>query len=458
MHPEKARTPKPRPKLRLHKTRLGLPITLDTDGLVATVLACADTGADVNIISDELARALGHTNYSVASAKKQFKLANGKIVESVGQITSSCAFGVETEFSVSMSCIFHVLMKVVTPIIMGMQFLEETETMTKHRDRLVRVPRPALQALSVCSFDRPRQLLSCSLESEAIMATPDTGSEINLMPPQLASALGLDIHSGVQLIELADGSTTRTSGYVHVALSLTDPLTEKKQVSVSATVEIHLLQELAHTLLVGEETLEELSVFTDNQSSLVSAAQMNSSFGLNTIRSLGRLEDIWSRVKGRLGGKQTGPNSEGDLTVDQSVIEDQRENDRREREARRITKLPMHEQQAATDAEFARRVQYDGQISSVLRSIVEPISVSRIPPSSASWSPNASGDISLQSGAGEIFGTHPRRTSGGIIDGQYPQMLSSAPIPSPQSRQMTVLSRQLREIIGQLPTDNPRRR
>lgn len=208
---------------RMRNLRLGLPLTLDTHGTVATVLACADTGAYVNIISHELAQSLGYTNYETALARKQFKLADGKIIEAIGQITSTCAFGVETEVSMTMSCIFYVLSQIVTPIIMGMQFLHTTETMTKHRNRLVRLPRPARQALSVCSLDRPRQFLSCVLEFHQVMATPDTGSEIDLMSPQLAADMGSTVHAGEQVIQIADGSIDLTSGYVIVTLTLIDP-------------------------------------------------------------------------------------------------------------------------------------------------------------------------------------------------------------------------------------------
>jgi len=118
------------------KTRLGLRITVNPRGAAATVLACADTGADVNIMSETLAQALGFREYETKYGRRKFRLANGKIVESVGQVWSPCAFGAETDISVSMACIFHVLTKVVTPIIMGMQFLAETETLTNIRNDL----------------------------------------------------------------------------------------------------------------------------------------------------------------------------------------------------------------------------------------------------------------------------------------------------------------------------------
>jgi hypothetical protein len=310
------RTPKPF-QLRasnLKKTRLGLPITLNTSGTAATVLACADTGADSNIISEELARALGYTQYETLPVPKKFVLANGKTVDAIGQITSSCAFGIETDISVSMSCVFYVFLKAVTPIIMGMQFLEETETMTKHRERLVRVPRPALQALSVCSINRPRKLLSCNLDQNHITATPDTGSEIDLISPLVASELGMLVHPGEEVLELADGSKVVTSGYVRASLSLRDSLTRTGELPdlISTTVDLFVLKDLVHRILLGEETLEILRVFTENQYSLRPAFADENQIGLNAIRHLGTMDRLLNRVKEKLGLKQSASITKGE--------------------------------------------------------------------------------------------------------------------------------------------------
>jgi hypothetical protein len=125
-------TPSPPPPLQIRarvpgKTRSGLPITLHKEGVMATVLSCADTGADVNIMSDELAKTLGYTSYETLSEKKQFSLVNGKIIEAIGQIESTCSFGVETELSESLTCMFYILLKTATPIIMGLDFLEKNK-------------------------------------------------------------------------------------------------------------------------------------------------------------------------------------------------------------------------------------------------------------------------------------------------------------------------------------------
>jgi hypothetical protein len=284
---------------------LGLPITLNPTGGAATVLACADTGADSNIMSEELAKILGYTQYKALSEPRHFVLANGKIVEAIGQITSSCSFGIDTEISVSMSCVFYVLLKVVTPMIMGMQFLEDTETMTKHRNRLVRVPRPAFQALSICSVGRPRQLLSCGLDMNITTATPDTGSEIDLISPQVVSELGMSVLPGEEILQLADGSKVVTSGYVRVSLSLqkSDAIAGENFGVVSTTADFYVLQDLTHRVLVGEETLGILRVFTENRHSLISADAAEH-YGLSTIRHIGTADRLWAKAKSILGLKQ----------------------------------------------------------------------------------------------------------------------------------------------------------
>jgi hypothetical protein len=301
----KARTP--------GKTRLGLPITLHKEGVMATVLSCADTGADVNIMSDELAKTLGYTTYDTLSDKKQFALANGKLVEAVGQIESTCSFGVETESSETLTCMFYILLKAATPIIMGLDFLEQTKTMTEHRERLVRVPRPAFQALSVCAIDRPRNLLACELDRRETMATPDSGSDIDMMSPYFASERGLKVHLEEDAIELADGSIATTTGFVRAEVSIDgskafNPYTHLKSI---ATVDFFVLDSLAHDLIVGEDSLEELRVFTEHQHALVPAPHNSAPLGLNRIRYLGAVDRIVSWIKKKIKGGNSDQGEQG---------------------------------------------------------------------------------------------------------------------------------------------------
>jgi hypothetical protein len=309
--PTRATSTPPRAR-RQRKARLGLPITLHKQGILATVLACADTGADVNIISHDVARTLGYSEYEVLPEKKEFALANGKLVEAIGRIESPCSFGVETHSLVTMTCAFYVLLKTVTPIIMGQSFLEQTKTMTEHRDRLVRVPTPAFQALSVCSVDNPRRLLSCEVDRRETLATPDSGSEIDLVSPSFAAERGLTVHPGEETIQLADGSKAITSGYVHVDIAVTSINASRPghHHKSNITVDLFLLNNLNHDLIVSEDSLEELKVFTDHQSALIPAPQSSGPLGINRIRHLGAIDRIISWIKKKIKG----PGSDDDST------------------------------------------------------------------------------------------------------------------------------------------------
>ncbi|RYO67374.1 hypothetical protein AA0113_g4463 [Alternaria arborescens] len=293
------------------KTRLGLPITLHSQDVLATVLACADTGADVNIMSDEVAKILGYLKYDELAEKKQFTLANGQLVEAIGQIESVCSFGTETDSLATMTCVFYILLKAVTPIIMGLDFLEQTKTMTEHRDRLVRVPRPAYQALSVCSLNKPRRLLTCELDSKHTLATPDSGSEIDLMSPSFASERGLKVYPGKEIIELADGSMSVTTGFVRTNLAIIP--TDVPYLSTTprsyVTVDFFLLESLSHDLIIGEDSLEQLQVFTNHQSALVCLPDGSGPLGLNRIRHRGAIDLIISWIKKKIKGSDSSSNS-----------------------------------------------------------------------------------------------------------------------------------------------------
>jgi hypothetical protein len=288
---------------RLPKTRLGLPITITVQGISATVLACADTGAEINIISNDLAQKLGFSIYEGSADPRRLALANGKVVETLGYIETTCTFGVETSITNSMDCIFHVLPKVASSIIMGIEFLQETKTLTQYRHRLIRVPRTALQALSVCSVGQPRRILVCEMNRTDTFATPDSGSEIDLISPAFVSQRSLDIHPGGLLIEFADGSTAETSGFVRTKLSVIPWLTVVPEIHVKQTVivDFHLLEGLKHDLIVGEYTLDELKVFTDNQHVLIPADETHGPLGLNLIRYLGVVDKLRLWIKSKIG-------------------------------------------------------------------------------------------------------------------------------------------------------------
>jgi hypothetical protein len=285
------------------RTRLGLPITIDAHGMNATVLACADTGAEVNVMSDDLARSLGF-QYETNAERKEFMMANGQVVESIGQCFAPCSFGVEMDVTVAMSCMFYVLQQVASPIIMGMAFLEKTKTMTEHRERLVRVPRPVFQALSVRAMDRPRQLLVCGLNEKAILATLDSGSEIDLISPRFALEHGYEVLPGEYAIELADGSIAMTSGFASVTLSVSSPNSSLSAHKSQTTTDFYLLKNLFHDVIVGEDSQTELEIFTRHQHAIVPSSDVFGPLGLNLIRLLGPADRMLSWIRNRFRREQ----------------------------------------------------------------------------------------------------------------------------------------------------------
>ncbi|CAN9146586.1 unnamed protein product [Alternaria alternata] len=323
-------------------------------------------------MSDEVARILGYSKYDALVEKKQLTLANGKIVEAIGRIESACSFGTEIGSSATMTCIFYVLLKVATPLIMGVEFLEQTETMTKHRERLIRVQRPALQALSISSLGKPKRLLRCELNFEETLATPDTGSDLDLMTPSFASSRGLEVYPAEEMVELADGSILTTTGFVRANLSI-DPLNllgfgenaEMRMLGNSAIIDFFLLEDLAHDLIVGDESLEELNVFQDLQWALTPVSYDSHLSELNAIRHLGTVDRVISKIEKLFSGASSNgrKDEESNSSLEALMIRQQRENDRREREAARIERLPQDEQQTASAAETAKRNSYQHQSS-----------------------------------------------------------------------------------------------
>jgi len=255
-------------------------------------------------MSNDVARTLGYSNYATMSEKRQFTLANGKLVEAIGQVESICSFGTESVASGTWKCVFYILLKAASPIIMGLEFLEQTKTMTEHRQRLVRVPRPAYQALSVCSVGVPRRLLDCELNSMKTLATPDSGSDIDLISPSFARERGLEVYPGEEIVELADGSMSVTTGFVRTKLSIPSVEMSSSVIALknNVTVDFFLLHSLTHDLLVGEHSLEELRVFTDHQHALTCTPPNSRPLGLNRIRHLGAVDRIVSWIKEMVSG------------------------------------------------------------------------------------------------------------------------------------------------------------
>lgn len=269
---------------------------------MATVLACADTGAEVNVISAELARALGYTACEPCPGESKLMLANGKTIQAIGVLKISCTFGIEMLPSTVLTCIFYVLLEVISPVIMGMGFLDDTKTMTENRDRLVRVPRSPMQTLSVRSVGKARQRLSCEISGTSVWAFPDSGSDVNLISTSFASALGLRTEVGEEVLQLVDGSIVKTSGVAHVSLAVES--NEVGHPRTLAYVDFLVVDTVHHPIIVESDALETLGAFTENGHSFVPNLYTATLSEVNRIRYLGTMDEVISWIKRLIKGKQ----------------------------------------------------------------------------------------------------------------------------------------------------------
>jgi hypothetical protein len=342
-------------------------------------MACADTGSDVNIISVEDARALAQDVREDAVQDESFVLANGRIVRPIGKVMIDLCIGHQIPDLENMtSHSFYVFPKATT-IIMGMPFLEEKKLMTENRHTLIKCSRQNAQSLSVYSIGRPRKHLLCEVNHEITVATPDSGSEVDLMSPIFAIDRGFEIHETSESIELADGSVLTCTKFVRTTLSIGSHFDSMgaPRSKTAANIDFFLLEGLNHDVIIGDYHLDYLKVFTDNRHALIFNAQDHTIAEINSIRRLGAIDNAISWVKRKLRSDKPGVTRqhgmwamlcfktyradsrlfEGSSTI-AGAVDDQRENDRHEREMHRIAALPTNEQQASRDAELLKYATY----------------------------------------------------------------------------------------------------
>ncbi|KAK8129513.1 hypothetical protein PG999_001893 [Apiospora kogelbergensis] len=173
------------------RKRLGLPITFEGQSTNVTTVACADTGADSNVISYALARSLALSIRMAKDSVREFRLANGKIVKSIGTISSRCDLAPgQSSMVEGLACFFYVFETLAVPLILGMPLLEETETLNKYRDRLVEQTVPVGLSLQVNLVGSPARCLLCNLGGEPTTANADSGSDADFLSAAYARDRG----------------------------------------------------------------------------------------------------------------------------------------------------------------------------------------------------------------------------------------------------------------------------
>ena len=99
------------------------------EGLI--VNSRTDSGSEDNIMRKDLVVQLNLEMDSTPEHQKEFRIANGKFVKALGRIIIKCAFARDP--SVELCCMFYIFKQLISSLIMGTSFLDETETLVRYR-------------------------------------------------------------------------------------------------------------------------------------------------------------------------------------------------------------------------------------------------------------------------------------------------------------------------------------
>jgi hypothetical protein len=251
------------PKRSLRK---GLPLVFEQGARETLVMTRHDTGTEANHMSLELAESLGYEVDTENENKNQFELPNGKIIYSIGIVLARLRFaqGQDAE-TISMTCHFNVFSHLALPVLIGMAFLNATETLSKYTSRLASPPSDWKRSLRLYSIGSSPSRVECTLNGHRVTATADTGAEIALVNDKHAKAWNLIQGQSCEELELADGSRVFTDGFGDIHLTI-QAGTQGNW--VTKTVRFHVLENLRLNVILGEEIVEDFGIFRNGMSSV----------------------------------------------------------------------------------------------------------------------------------------------------------------------------------------------
>lgn len=273
--------------------KMVLPITIH--GL--TINSRADSGSEDNIIRRDLISRLNLGIENALEYRKKFCIANGKSVRALGRVCMK--YGFAKDPSIEMCCTFYVFSQLISPIIMGMAFLDETETVTKHRYRLQpRLFRLLAGPPQLCSLNNPRCRLLCIVNSLPGLANADTGSDMDLMSSSYVRRRGFvmtEVDLECSTIEFADATTALIVGKVDMPIVIGGD--EEHQ-----TLNIfYVLEELTCDVLLSEEYLFETNAFERYSHAFSYEDCDDDAVDVNAIMWVNTKENHFSRIWNRRG-------------------------------------------------------------------------------------------------------------------------------------------------------------
>ena len=276
------------------RTRLRMELPMIIQGSI--IVSRPDSGSEENVIRADLVSQLGliMDPAPVHGHEKEFRIANGKFVKALGRISVKCSFAKDPVME--FYCSFYVFQYLITPLIMGMSFLDTTETLAKYRYRLQPRGSPLAGPLQLCSLNSPRCRLFCHADMQAMLANADTGSEVDLMSLAYVrkrnfTVSTVDLRS--TMVQFADGSVDHLLGKVVVWIVLGDPDGPRLKTT------FYILENLTCDILFGEDFLNETAAFESYQDAFLINDPESNVCEVNAIVWFNTAERYLSRIGNR---------------------------------------------------------------------------------------------------------------------------------------------------------------
>jgi hypothetical protein len=265
-----------------------------------------------------LAQRLGYSIDRTEQDRGQFQLPTGKIIESIGRVTAQVQFaqgeGCKTS---TFTCYFNVFSQLALPALIGMAFLNATETLTTYTSRLATLPTGWKRSLRLCAVGNATNEVTCVLNGREVKATADTGAEIALVGGDYALRHGLLREYSCEELELADGSREYTSGFGDLTLAIRNPGPHGGK-WMTRTVRFHVLKHLHFDVILDEDIVEDFNIFQRGIGSVLQlAADMAASLG--PIAHLRTLEQSFANTKEKVKGWASALRSSGPETYSKSL-------------------------------------------------------------------------------------------------------------------------------------------
>jgi len=252
--------------------RRGLPLLLEAHGRLQEIMTCYDTGTHDNHMSYAKAIELGYTVIHNPDIEPRFQLPNGTSITAVGHVNVAVQFAKHVgPEPTSMTCRFNVFKNLALPVLIGMTFLQATQTITRYTSRMVYLPMTWKRSLRLCALGSATNQVSCIVDGRRVSAAADTGSEIALISSKYARKRRVHIKHSCEELELADGSLVYTSGFADLMIHVLD-LNGWGKGTKTKVVRFHILENLQFDVLLDEGVIDELNIFQDGLATIMSAA------------------------------------------------------------------------------------------------------------------------------------------------------------------------------------------